>query len=227
MPRSVEEILQHAEELAGRFENYEPTPADELDAGAVALLRAAVQERSQAERHFIDAIRAARESGMSWSAIGAFVGTSGVKPSGRDTPERSPRPLLQPLDHLSSPGPVAVATGSRNGARQGTSAVRTPGPRRSTTRSGCRETRLACCRHPSMASSTSSTSTTPTDLPRTTEGVKFSRQREERVSVGSISAAGGLASAVATGGVSDVVTAAAIGASDDWRTAKGAKTWRT
>jgi hypothetical protein len=77
MPRSVEEILQHAEELAERFENYEPTPADELDAGAVALLRAAVQERAQAERHFIDAIRTARESGMSWSAIGAFVGTSG------------------------------------------------------------------------------------------------------------------------------------------------------
>jgi hypothetical protein len=77
MPRSVEEILQHADELAERFENYEPTPADELDAGAVSLLRAAVQERSQAERHLIDAIRAARESGMSWSAIGTFVGTSG------------------------------------------------------------------------------------------------------------------------------------------------------
>jgi hypothetical protein len=77
MPRSVEEILQHADELAARFENYEPAPADELDAGAVSLLRAAVQERSQAERHLIEAIRAARESGMSWSAIGTFVGTSG------------------------------------------------------------------------------------------------------------------------------------------------------
>ena len=77
MPRSVEEILQHAEELAERFENYEPAAADELDAGAVALLRAAVQERSQAEKHLIEAIRAARESGMSWSSIGAFVGTSG------------------------------------------------------------------------------------------------------------------------------------------------------
>ena len=77
MPRSVEEILQHAEELAERFENYEPAAGDELDAGAVALLRSAVQERSQAEKHLIEAIRAARESGMSWSAIGALVGTSG------------------------------------------------------------------------------------------------------------------------------------------------------
>jgi hypothetical protein len=77
MPRSVDEILQHADELAARFESYEPSPSDELDTGAVALLRAAIQERSQAERHLIDAIRAARESGMSWSAIGTFVGTSG------------------------------------------------------------------------------------------------------------------------------------------------------
>lgn len=77
MPRSVDEILQHADELAERFENYEPNPSDELDAGTVTLLRAAIQERSEAERHLIDAIRAARESGMSWSAIGTFVGTSG------------------------------------------------------------------------------------------------------------------------------------------------------
>ena len=54
MPRTVDEILKHADELAARFE-----------------------ERSAAEQHVIDAIRAARKSGMSWSAIGAFVGTSG------------------------------------------------------------------------------------------------------------------------------------------------------
>ena len=77
MPRTVEEILQHADELAARFESYEPNPADELDAGAVTLLRAAVAERSQAERHLINAIRKAREAGMPWSAIGTFVGTSG------------------------------------------------------------------------------------------------------------------------------------------------------
>ena len=77
MPRTVDEILQHADELAAHFESYEPNPADELDAGAVALLRAAVAERSQAERHLIDAIRKAREAGMPWSAIGTFVGTTG------------------------------------------------------------------------------------------------------------------------------------------------------
>lgn len=77
MPRTVDEILQHADQLAARFEDYEPNPADELDPGAVTLLRAAIQERSDAERHVLDAIKAARTAGISWSAIGRFVGTSG------------------------------------------------------------------------------------------------------------------------------------------------------
>ena len=77
MPRTVDEILQHADQLAARFEDYEPDPADELDPAAVTLLRSAIQERSDAERHLLDAVRAAREAGMSWSAIGLFVGTSG------------------------------------------------------------------------------------------------------------------------------------------------------
>ena len=58
----------------------------------MALLRGAVQERSAAEQHVIDAIRAARASGMSWSAIGAFVGTSG-EAAASDTQARSPDSL--------------------------------------------------------------------------------------------------------------------------------------
>ena len=77
MPRTVDEILQHADNLAARFKDYEPDPAQEFDPGAIALLRAAIQERSDAERHVLEAIRAARVAGMSWSAIGLFVGTSG------------------------------------------------------------------------------------------------------------------------------------------------------
>lgn len=77
MPRTVDEILAHADELAARFEGYEPNPADEVDAGAVAMLRAAVTERSEAERHLLDAVRQARKLGMSWAAIGSLVGTSG------------------------------------------------------------------------------------------------------------------------------------------------------
>lgn len=77
MPRSVEEILQHADELAARFEDYEPDPGDELDPSAVTELRTAVLERSAAERHLLEAVRRARAAHLSWSAIGALVGTSG------------------------------------------------------------------------------------------------------------------------------------------------------
>lgn len=77
MPRTVEEILAHADELAARFENYDPDPAHELDPAAVAALRAAVAERSHAEQHLLDAVRQARKAGLSWAVIGNFVGTSG------------------------------------------------------------------------------------------------------------------------------------------------------
>lgn len=53
MPRTVDEILKQADELSERFGNYGPDPARELDAGAVTLLREAVQERSMAEHHLL------------------------------------------------------------------------------------------------------------------------------------------------------------------------------
>ncbi|HIW29150.1 MAG TPA: hypothetical protein H9987_03940 [Candidatus Luteococcus avicola] len=77
MPRTVDEILAHADELAARFENYEPSEADEIDLTAVNALRAAVAEQSVAERHVLEAVRTARKAGMSWNAIGTFLGTSG------------------------------------------------------------------------------------------------------------------------------------------------------
>ncbi len=77
MPRSVEEILKHADELAKRFENYEPRPEDERSVDAMIGLRDAVIERSEAERHLGAAVANARNAGMTWSTIGTFIGTSG------------------------------------------------------------------------------------------------------------------------------------------------------
>lgn len=77
MPRSVDEILAHADQLAERFEGYDPHLSDEADGHAVAALCSAVRERSDAERHVLDAVRGARQAGLSWSAIGAVVGTTG------------------------------------------------------------------------------------------------------------------------------------------------------
>ncbi|HEY8720347.1 hypothetical protein [Pengzhenrongella sp.] len=77
MPRTVKEILAHADELAQRFEDYEPSPKDERDPEVFAELRRAVLSRSDAERSINDAVRRARASGYSWAFIGSLLGTSG------------------------------------------------------------------------------------------------------------------------------------------------------
>jgi hypothetical protein len=64
MPRSVEEILKHADELAKRFEDYEPRSEDKWDADAVMALREAVIERSEAERHLSGAVAKARAAAV-------------------------------------------------------------------------------------------------------------------------------------------------------------------
>ena len=77
MKRSVQDILDHADELAKRFEDYEPNPEDERDPASLKHLREAVLERSNAERSVRDAVDAARADGLSWAAIGSMLGTSG------------------------------------------------------------------------------------------------------------------------------------------------------
>jgi len=77
MPRKTEEILEHAEELAQRFEDYEPRPEDAVKVTALRLVGGAVARRAQAERELIETVRHAREAGQSWAAIGAVLGTSG------------------------------------------------------------------------------------------------------------------------------------------------------
>ena len=76
MPRSVEEIIAHADEYAARFENYEPRVEDE---GPIEVLnlRQAAWSRSDAEREMLEAVAAARQAGTSWSMIGSVIGTSG------------------------------------------------------------------------------------------------------------------------------------------------------
>lgn len=75
MPRSIQEILDHADELAQRFEDYEPAEGDEISV-AELLLRRAVLARARSERQVLDAVLTARSDGMSWAAIGAILGTS-------------------------------------------------------------------------------------------------------------------------------------------------------
>ncbi|MGH9103024.1 MAG: hypothetical protein ACRDYD_08610 [Acidimicrobiales bacterium] len=77
MPRSLKEILDHADELAGRFEDHDIDSSDVKDAAALRSVRAAVQGRAEAESRLADAVSVARAEGHSWAAIGAMIGTSG------------------------------------------------------------------------------------------------------------------------------------------------------
>ena len=75
VPRTLNEILQHADELERRFADHEP--ADVRDAAPLRALRDAVTERAATERRIAEAVSTARKAGVSWSAIGAMLGTSG------------------------------------------------------------------------------------------------------------------------------------------------------
>ena len=75
MPRSIQEILDHADELAARFENYEPGGGDERPVEEYLLERAALG-RARSERQVVDAVVAARSAGASWQKIGNLLGTS-------------------------------------------------------------------------------------------------------------------------------------------------------
>lgn len=77
MPRSVKEIIEQAEELAQRFERFEPAPADRSRARSLAGVHRATLSRAQAEAKLVDAVARARADGHSWAAIGAMLGTSG------------------------------------------------------------------------------------------------------------------------------------------------------
>ena len=75
MPRSIQEILEHAEELAQRFEDCEPSEGDELPVEEYMLRRAALA-RARCEGQIVEAVVVARTKGITWNRIGEILGTS-------------------------------------------------------------------------------------------------------------------------------------------------------
>jgi hypothetical protein len=75
MPRSLQDILDHADELAKRFEGFDPDQASEIPVEEYLLQRAVVA-RARCEQQLIDSVRGARAAGLSWQRIGALLGTS-------------------------------------------------------------------------------------------------------------------------------------------------------
>ena len=75
MPRSIQEVLDHADELAERFEQLDPASGVDVEVPEY-LLRRAVIARARSERQVADAVAAARLAGLSWSRIGKELGVS-------------------------------------------------------------------------------------------------------------------------------------------------------
>ena len=75
MPRTTQQILDHADELAARFEQHEPV--NPRDAVALRAVRFAALARADIERELVGAVTQARSAGHSWASIGAMLGTSG------------------------------------------------------------------------------------------------------------------------------------------------------
>ena len=75
MPRSIQEILDHADEFAQRFEDFDPEMANEIPVEEYLLERAVVA-RARSERQIIEAVTSARAKGISWRRIGELLGTS-------------------------------------------------------------------------------------------------------------------------------------------------------
>lgn len=75
MPRTIQEILDHADELAKRGEAYEPGEGDERLVEEY-LLQRAVLARARSERQITEAVAGARARGISWTRIGELLGTS-------------------------------------------------------------------------------------------------------------------------------------------------------
>ena len=77
MPRTLDEIINQAEELAARFEDHEPRADSLHDARPLRQVRKAFLSRVDAERRLSQTVKEARADGHSWASIGAMVGTSG------------------------------------------------------------------------------------------------------------------------------------------------------
>jgi hypothetical protein len=77
MPRSTEDIIKQADEMAKRFEDSAPGFSNVKDASTLRRVRHLFLQRAEVERDLIEAVGAAREDGQSWAAIGAMLGTSG------------------------------------------------------------------------------------------------------------------------------------------------------
>jgi hypothetical protein len=73
----VKQIIEQADELAKRFEEFEPDRRGAAGASSLAAVHRAALARADVEATVAAAVAHARADGHSWAAIGTVLGTSG------------------------------------------------------------------------------------------------------------------------------------------------------
>lgn len=72
---TLDYILEHQDELAKRFEDFDVGEATPMSEGALALFRAA-HRRATVEQDMLDAVRLARTEEMPWAEVGKRLGVT-------------------------------------------------------------------------------------------------------------------------------------------------------
>lgn len=71
----MQEIIEHADDLARQFEDFNLDDASEMPVEEYVLQRAVVA-RARSEQNLIDAVARARSAGLTWQKVGELMGTS-------------------------------------------------------------------------------------------------------------------------------------------------------
>jgi hypothetical protein len=77
MPRSLSELIEHADFYAKQFEDYPTSAEDAIDSDIFKALWSAGQQKSALENSIAELVIKARSEDMSWKLIGQILGTSG------------------------------------------------------------------------------------------------------------------------------------------------------
>ena len=77
-----DESLERSDELAARFEAFDPDAAEDMPIAEYLLARA-IRQRADDERQVAEAAQAALENGTSWNRIGQILGVTGQEAKAR------------------------------------------------------------------------------------------------------------------------------------------------
>ncbi|MGA0895573.1 MAG: hypothetical protein ACO3S5_13195 [Ilumatobacteraceae bacterium] len=87
MPRSLQDILDHADEIAKAFDEFDPDTATEIPVEEYLIQRAVIAQ-AECERQLLESIARARVAGLTWVRIGTLLGVSPQAAQQRYGPRR-------------------------------------------------------------------------------------------------------------------------------------------